>query len=156
MQSSSIRELGRWILEAEPLLKSGLAWYLPSYWYSSAPTERLPSYIRDPRLTYEGIHPVAQPTAVDYLVRDRRAIDPSGAKPTIGQLVRPILQIDLPFIEGVSLNDFSRITINEFNSYKGFRNFLRRSLLDMDEAINAEQSELELTKLGLDIEDQVR
>src|SRR5207249_2979719 len=38
MYCPSLVELGRWILDAEPLLKAGLAWYLPSYSTSRSST----------------------------------------------------------------------------------------------------------------------
>jgi hypothetical protein len=70
--------------------------------------------------------------------------------------VRPILKIDLPFVEGVSLKDFSRITVDEFDSYSGFRNFLRKQLLDMDDSLNHVQSEIALAKLSVEIGEGVR
>lgn len=85
-----------------------------------------------------------------------RAVDASGAEPIKSQLVRPVLRIDLPFVEGVNLQDFSKITIEEFASYSAFRDFLRQGFLDMDTALNAVQSDRELLKLGLQIKDHVR
>jgi hypothetical protein len=147
MHCPDLAELGRWLLEAEPLLKAGLAWYLPSYAFSTSETE---NGVKGPRTKPE------QVKAIDYLVRDGRAVDASGAEPIKSQLVRPVLRMDLPFIEGVNLRDFSKITIEEFSSYSAFRDFLRRSFLDMDMALNAVQSDRELLSLGLQIKDHVR
>lgn len=149
MQCPDPAELGRWLLDVEPLLKAGLAWYLPSYTV---------------QITHETIKGVTRPrftmpkrvAPIDFLVRDGRAIDVSGVKPVKNQLVRPVLQVELPFIEAVSLQDFSKITVEEFASYSGFRDFLRQSFLDMDASMNAIQSDRELIKLGLQIKDQVR
>lgn len=137
--------LGTWLLEAEPIIRAGLAWYLPSYTKSTE---------------YAGPHgdssyPPSQVSAVDYIMRGGRLIDPSESRPVKDRLVRPVLEIDLPFIDGVTMEDFSKITIDEFDSYKGFRGFLRTSFLSMGDALNSEQSQLELTKLRLEIEDQV-
>jgi len=52
--------------------------------------------------------------------------------------------------------DFSKITINEFGSYASFRDFLRLSLLELDDSLNDVQSDVQLAKLGLRINDQVR
>ncbi|KOU31262.1 hypothetical protein ADK52_03540 [Streptomyces sp. WM6372] len=142
--------LGTWLLEAEPLIKSGLAWYLPSY---STRTEFVSS--RASAATHRRSYPISQVAAVDYIIRGGRVIDSSESNPVKDRLVRPVLQIDLPFIEGVTLSDFSKITVDEFDSYSGFRGFLRTSFLSMDEALNAEQSQVELAKLRLEIEDQV-
>lgn len=136
--------LGTWLLEAQPIIKAGLAWYLPSYTasteYSGRETQSFPP---------------SRVSAVDYIMRGGRLIDPSESRPVKDRLVRLVLEIDLPFIDSVTMGDFSKITIDEFDSYKGFRGFLRTSFLSMSEALNSEQSQLELTKLRLEIEDQV-
>ncbi|WP_116202545.1 hypothetical protein [Amycolatopsis circi] len=147
MNCPDLAELGRWILDAEPLLKAGLAWYLPRYSSSVYESYSFPS---------EGHTERAPVGAIDYLISDGRAIDASGAEPIKSQLVRPVLRIDLPFVAGVDLRSFSEITIEEFTSYSSFRDFLRQSLLDMDTALNAVQSDRELLKLGLEIKDHVR
>ncbi|MFH8492463.1 hypothetical protein [Streptomyces longisporoflavus] len=93
--------------------------------------------------------------AIDYLIRDGRAIETSNAHPTKSRLVRPMLEIDLPFITDVNLQDFSKITIAEFDSYSGFRVFLREKLLSLDDAVNAEQSDVALTLAGQEIEQEI-
>ncbi|NLU71739.1 hypothetical protein HCC61_03390 [Streptomyces sp. HNM0575] len=140
MRCPSLDVLGRWILDSEPLLKAGLAWYLPSY-----------STIK------KGGPKTPQPVeAIDYLIRDGRVIDASGGEPVKDRLVRPVCRMDLPFIDGVDLADFSRITVDEFSSYSAFRDFLRLSFLNIDDALNDVQSDRELMKIGLEIKDQVR
>lgn len=139
--------LGNWLIGAEPLLKAGLTWYLPSY-----TTRREVQYGFERRQSSDRARRVG---AVDYIIRGGRVIDSSGSNPVKGRLIRPVLEIDLPFIDGVTLAEFSRITVGEFDSYKGFRRFLRTTFLSMDEALNAVQSQVELAKLSLEIEDQV-
>jgi hypothetical protein len=148
MHCPSLGELGRWILDVEPLLKAGLVWYLPSY---SLATFNTVDGVRQ-----QSYNQLEQVKAIDYLIRDGRAVDASGAEPIKSQLVRPVLRVELPFIEGVSLRTLSEITIEEFASYSAFRDFLRQSLLDIDESQNSVQSERELVKLGLQIKDQIR
>jgi hypothetical protein len=70
--------------------------------------------------------------------------------------VRPVLHTELPFLQGVALGDFSRITVGEFDSYRAFRDFLRLTLLSLDDALNDVHSERELVKIGLKINDEVR
>ncbi|MCP9944679.1 hypothetical protein LUX12_07635 [Streptomyces somaliensis] len=146
--------LGKWLVEAEQLLKSGLAWYMPSYVVIKGDThsEVREAPERDHLYKYNRYHR----SNLDFLVNSRKAVDVSPVQPLKSQLVRPILEIELPFIEGVSLQDFSNITVDEFVSYSAFRDFLRMSFLQMDDSLNAVQSERELLKLGLDIKDQVR
>ncbi|WP_125262300.1 hypothetical protein [Streptomyces alboflavus] len=138
-----VARVGQWILDAEPLLKKGLAWYLPHYTY----VEKLKSG----RTT-------ESPKVIDYIITGRRVIHASGGDPTEvkSRVVRPILQIDLPFIEGVNLREFSKITSEEFDSYRGFRSFLRGRLLQMDEGLNADNAGVELAIIREEIEDQIR
>jgi hypothetical protein len=148
MRCSDLEGLGHWLLDAKPLLKAGVAWYLPSYTTFS--------YRRNWRGEKSEVEPEQPTAAIDFLVRDRRAVDASDVEPIKSQLVRPVLRAELPFIEGVGLREFGKITVGEFNSFSAFRDFLRVSFLEMDESLNAVQSERELVKLGLHIKDHVR
>ncbi|MFL6119049.1 hypothetical protein [Actinophytocola sp.] len=150
MHCPDLDELGRWLLGARDLLEAGLVWYLPSY---SVVTHHVGER-REPYLQHFGTAERAK--AVDFLVRDGRAVDMSDVWPTKSHLVRPLLQIDLPFMDGVGIRDFSKITIEEFDSYSAFRDFLRRTFLEMDQSLNAVQSDLEIAKLGVQIREQVR
>lgn len=148
MQCPDFDSVGRWLLNSEPLLRAGLAWHLPQFRVTQFSHKE--DLKPEPDYDHDAIF-----TAFDYLVRDRRAVDLSGATPEKSALVRPILQIDLPFIEGVDLPTFGKITIDEFEAYLGFRRFLRQQFLNLDQSVNAVQSQRELDKIGLDIEDQV-
>lgn len=149
-----LRDLGSWILAAEPILKAGLACYLPRY------SLRVVSETLDGRQQDVHSRSPYQAPAVDLfvhlLVRNRRAVETSGVEPLKTRLVRPVLRMDLPFIDGVSLREFSDITVGEFASYSAFRDFLRQAFLDLDEGMNAVDSDRELLKIGLQIKDQVR
>jgi hypothetical protein len=146
MRVPDISDLGKWLVDGEPLLRSGLAWYLPSYLTGEQGTSFG---------GWDGREP-SDFTAIDYLVRDGRAIDASGAEPIKGELVRPILTMDLPFIEGVGLEDFSKVTVGEFDAYAAFRDYLRLTFLGLDAAMNDVQSQRELTKIGMQIQEGVR
>ena len=151
MHCADLGELGRWLLGARDLLEAGLVWYLPSY---SVVTHVGGDDGDHPYLQQHGTAERAK--AVDFLIQDGRAVDASGVKPVKSRLVRPLLHIDLPFMDGVGIQDFSKITIEEFASYSAFRDFLRLSFLEMDESLNMVQSDQEIVKLGLRIKDQVR
>ncbi len=90
MYCPDLAALGQWILDFKPLLKAGLAWYVPTY-----------SILRTGGVLKGATHTEDRDfrAAVDFLVADGRAVDGSGADPIKSQFVRPILEIDLPFIE---------------------------------------------------------
>ncbi|WP_214321895.1 hypothetical protein [Nonomuraea sediminis] len=148
VQAPDLDRLGTWILEAEPLMRAGLAWYLPSY---CTRTQRM----EDGR-TAGKPQPVKHKSVIDFFIRGRRAIEASGGRPVKSRFVRPVLEMHLPFIDGVGLRDFSKITVEEFGSYQAFRDFLRLKLMDLDKAHDSVQSELDLLRIGAEIREQIR
>ena len=117
MVTNDLAELGQWLLDAEPLLRSGLVWYGPVFTTGESggtigmrtmPTGPLPSF---------------SDRSIDFVVEHGRAVDLARAKPLASRVVRPILEIDLPFINGLSLSDFAQVTSEEFDSYRQYRDF---------------------------------
>lgn len=147
MQCPNFEYFGRCILNAEPLMRAGLAWHLP--WFKRTELGHREETHFVPRFEDEHFG------VFDYLIRDGRAVDMSGASPEKSELVRPILQIDLPFIDGVDLATFGKITVEEFAAYSAFRRFLRQEFMNIDQSLNSVQSQRELDKISLAIEDQV-
>lgn len=152
MRCPDITALGTWLTEAEPLLRAGLAWYLPRY----AVTRQTSLLSPDSVQTH---HPMPVASALDFLVQSGRAVSESSVCPPHAlksAVVRPVLTMDLPFLEGVRMADFSRITVEEFESYKAFQSLLRQEFLSLDTALNAVESERELIKIAHRIEDEAR
>ncbi|GGL95351.1 hypothetical protein GCM10010129_44050 [Streptomyces fumigatiscleroticus] len=137
--------LGRWLLDAEPLLRTGLAWFYPQYTYG-----RIDIRDRSPERLPAGVVEVA-----DYLVEHGRAVDLASAKPLTSRVVRPVLEIDLPFLDGLSLADFAQVTREEFDSYRLFRDFMRSRLLELDDAMEAENSQVAIERLALAMRDEI-
>ncbi|MGW9117846.1 hypothetical protein ACWGRV_14580 [Streptomyces sp. NPDC055663] len=152
----NIFTLGQWIADSEPLLRSGLVWYLPKYSIQSMRSV-ISASSGGVNRTDSQASPVR--TALDFLVRDGRAIEEvegSGSGPVQSRVVRPILQMDLPFIDGVPMATASRITVEEFGSYRAAKRFLQQSLTDLDGAVQSDHMEHELRKIGNQLEDEIR
>ncbi|WP_340458687.1 hypothetical protein [Streptomyces sp. A475] len=150
--TTDLAQVGRWLLAAEPLLRSGLAWYLPVYTQGSlgwSDTEH------DQPDSIPGPLPSFSDRSIDFMVDHGRAVDLSGTKPLASRVVRPILEIDLPFIDGLSLADFAQITREEFDSYRLFRDFMRSRLLDLDDALEAVDSQVAQERIALSIRDEM-
>ncbi|MFF9212949.1 MULTISPECIES: hypothetical protein [unclassified Streptomyces] len=148
--TQDLAELGRWLLDAEPPLRSDLVWYGPVFVQgeageSSSFGERSPA----------GPLPSFQSRSIDYVVRHGRAVDLSRAKPLASRVVRPILEIDLLFIDGLSLSDFAQVTSEEFDSYRQYRDFMRSRLLELDDALEAVDSQVALERVALAIREEV-
>lgn len=152
MVTADLVELGQWLLDAEPLLRNGLVWYGPVFVtgeqtgvvgggrWSDSDVPALPSF---------------SDRSIDFLVEHGRAVDLSRTKPLASRVVRPILEIDLPFIEGLSLGDFAQVTSEEFDSYRKYRDFMRSRLLELDDALEAVDSQVALERVALSIRDEM-
>src|SRR6478735_2763716 len=150
MVTNDLVNLGQWLLDAEPLLRSGLVWYGPVFTEGSAGrTGRLGG----------GTPPAPLPSfsdrSIDFLVEHGRAVDLARTKPLASRVIRPILEIDLPFIDGLSLSDFAQVTSEEFDSYAQYRDFMRSRLLELDDALEAVDSQVALERIALTIRDEL-
>ncbi|GAA2919595.1 MULTISPECIES: hypothetical protein [Streptomyces] len=153
MVTEDLAELGRWLLEAEPLLRRGLVWYAPVF--VEGPSNGFSSQLDRSRNRSAGPLPSFHDGSIDYVIRHGRAVDLSRTKPLASRVVRPILEIDLPFIDGLSLSDFCQVTSEEFDSYRQFRDFMRSRLLELDDALEAVDSQVALERVALSIRDEV-
>lgn len=164
-----LAEVGRWLLGAEPLVKAGYTWYLPEYVRPEAVSAPKPGPVQElvnrPIFTSSDQWPLhyrdkllrnpINDHLIDFLERDGRIVDVMGADPVTSMYVRTILRADLPFIAGVDLGDFSRITVDEFDGYERTRNILRNRMLDLDDALNDTQSEKAIERIRLEINDEI-
>ncbi|MGW3956032.1 hypothetical protein ACWEKM_35160 [Streptomyces sp. NPDC004752] len=151
MVTRDLVELSQWLLDAEALLRSGLAWYGPVFINGSAG-----GYDEDAPIDPEpGPLPSFSDRSIDFLVEHGRAVDLTRTKPLASRVVRPILEIDLPFINGLILSDFAQVTIEEFDSYRQHRDFMRSRLLELDDALEAVDSQIALERVALAIRDEL-
>ncbi|WP_406505727.1 hypothetical protein [Streptomyces sp. NBC_01602] len=143
IQCHDLAGLGKWLMDAEPLLKSGLAWYLPQFVQSDT---RVMGHLAPS-------HPLkTTPIDYDFLIRDGRAIEASGAEPITSHVTRVLFKMKVPYIEGVPLSDFSALTVSEFNSHALFKAWLRKRILELDDALEDTQSQRKIAA----IEEEIR
>lgn len=157
MVTKDLAELGQWLLEAEPLLRSGLLWYGPVFARGSVGISEAigAGWGRFDTNTQAGPLPSFSDRSIDFLVEHGRAVDLARTKPLGSRVVRPILEIDLPFIDGLSLGDFAQVTTEEFDSYRQYRDFMRSRLLELDDALEAVDSQVALERVALAIRDEL-
>ncbi|MGW0412847.1 hypothetical protein ACWDZX_16345 [Streptomyces collinus] len=150
MVTEDLAKLGQRLLDAEPLLRSGAVWYGPVFVEGSR--GRFGS-VGEP--TQAGPLPSFSDRSIDFVVEHGRAVDLTGTKPLASRVIRPILEITLPFIDGLSLSDFAHVTSEEFDSYRQHRDFMRSQLLELDDALEAVDSQVALERIALAIRDEL-
>ncbi|MDA1362606.1 hypothetical protein O1R50_23495 [Glycomyces luteolus] len=97
------------------------------------------------------------PELLDFLQVGQRIVALDDTAPAVTAVVRPVIEdLELPFIDGVPLDVFSAVTVEEFESYRAFQLWLQQQLLSVDTALNAEDSERALMRIGLQIKEEVR
>jgi len=152
MVTADLIELGQWLLDAEPLLRKGMAWYGPVFVEGEAGGSLPGQGWSDDEIP---ALPSLTDRSIDFLVEHGRAVDLSRTKPLASRVVRPVLEIDLPFLEGLSLSDFAQVTSDEFDSYRHYRDFMRSRLLELDDALEAVDSQVALERVALSIRDEL-
>lgn len=168
MHCPDLVDVGRWLLGYERLIAAGLAWYIPDYVRPSRVEARrgpVEEFLNQPIFTPRDTNAmhrhyrnefVENPVnLMNYIIKDGRIVDTLGADPITSTYVRLVLTIDVPFIDGLTPGDFSKITIDEFDRYESFKTFLRQRLLVLDDALNEVQSEKALERIGLEIKYEV-
>jgi hypothetical protein len=66
------------------------------------------------------------------------------------------MHLDLPFIEGTSMHDFTQIVTDGEDSQAATRDFLRRRLLDLLECQAERDLELNAAKLSVEVSEGIR
>ncbi|MFF9089894.1 hypothetical protein ACF1BE_26450 [Streptomyces sp. NPDC014991] len=151
MVTADLVELGQWLLDAEPLLRKGLVWYGPVFVQGESVEVRPGPGWSD---NIPGL-PSLTDRSIEFLVEHGRAVDVSRTKPLASRVVRPVLEIDLPFIDGLSLSDFAQVTSEEFDSCRQYRDFMRSRLLELDDALEAVDSQVALERVALSMRDEL-
>ncbi|MER6912421.1 hypothetical protein ABT354_12190 [Streptomyces sp. NPDC000594] len=154
--------LGDWLLRAEPLMRAGSAWYLPTYSVSEERDFHGPAGDPNdyPADHVYGSRPVVHsgvPRLLDFVATGRRVVAQSDTPAVTSRIVLPVIEdLELPFLEGIPLETFGAITVGEFDAYRAFRSRLRMEVAGIDTALGAEEVQRALTLIGLRIEDEVR
>lgn len=151
-------ELGRWLMSCRPLLERGDLCYYPElvaerflwmdgpdldYWIGTSTPDRT----------------VEDSTAdlFDFIVDNGRVVEVAPeANPLSARLVFPVLEVELPYLDGTTLGDYCAIAVDETDAYAAFRDLLRAKFLDLEGAHGSEQFHRELAKIGVELRDGVR
>jgi len=153
-------ELGSWIKDCKPLLTSGYMFYVPDIlsWQLDDDNYCDSQSVREKEISRDYV--------IDLIVDNRQVVEGLNSKKNDielfqekrikSALVKPVLKIDFPCIEEVSLRTFSKITLDESEALNKFRDFLRCNLLDLRKSESKESYYDEIMKISMNIREGVR
>lgn len=142
-------ELGVWLRDCKPLLLEGDVFYWPDI-----VVERM--YGQDIRSADISESEVSTQPLCDVIIQNKKLVDISTTNPVKSQIIRPMLLVDLPYIENVDLATFAKITSDEREAVEQFRDFLRAKFLDLKQNEESERFETNLAKIGIELRDGLR
>ena len=71
------------------------------------------------------------------------------------RIVTPVFSIDIPYIEGINLDTFSKIVVDNTETVKQFRRFLERKFNEIEDVNNKEFTDAFLKNIELELEDEL-
>ncbi|TCB93361.1 hypothetical protein E0H26_22720 [Micromonospora zingiberis] len=166
MHCPDLESLGQWLVSCRELLCAGLVWYLPRYSILDNPLmavihngwqqRHLSLQERMAYWTDRSEPEVKVPSLFDFMAASGRIVALENTPPLLSRVVIPVTQLDLPFLEGISLGDYGKITADHLDSAQTFKRWLQDQLLDLDTALDAVERDRALIRIGHDIADGVR
>jgi hypothetical protein len=149
-------QLGEWLRACRPLLLEGDVFYLPNIRVD-------PNYDAEPYNTGSFQCRAAERHIVsahmwDVLIKNKTVLeDLQNPQYSINKrLLKPILSLELPIIENIDLETFSRITVDEKETFIAFRDFLQLKLLELIDIQQSETFYKDLKRFSIEVRDGVR
>lgn len=140
-----LAELSRLLLDAELLIRTGKVIYIPAVYTRYEDADRLGS---------EGI-PLPR-TAFDLLLKGGRLTQLSTDISLGSRLAIPLMRLNLPVLENVSLRDYSRILTGEPEAHSTFSDYLRGRLLELDGEGDERAIQRGAAKIDIELRDGLR
>jgi len=161
LKCSDLESVGIWLKACKPLLVSGKIFYMPNI---------IVNQIRE--LDYPGVFSrteYVQKPLQDYVLnvaKDNKKLIQEGTSKEIetfrfqpkavSKFIHPLMETEIPFIDNVGLETFSKISVDETEALDSFRSYLRTKFIDLEAAEGSEQQERELTKISFEIQDGIK
>ncbi|MDG4754515.1 hypothetical protein O7630_26580 [Micromonospora sp. WMMD718] len=156
-ECDDLGRLGAYLRDCAPLLELGQLVYFPqtfrrSHLESRAPDAQSTSSLFDTSGRIElGDNP---DRTLDLIVKGHRVVDVPSGDPVKARLVTPLLQLDLPMLEGTSLRDYCAILTQEGDALAATQAYLRGRMLEVD--TDPDRALVQLVKLDAEIQEGVR
>ncbi len=143
---SGFGALGDYLRAVEPMLQSGLITYIPRVSIHAQEFDGFPGW------------PTPNPAsdvAADLFVANRRIVDVVGRQHK-ANLLRPVLTLDLPYLEGAQLGDYARILVEEGRALSIIQDHLRPKLLEITATPDSDEFHTRMAVLSSEVAEGVR
>ena len=120
---NNLVELGRWLIECRSLLEHGDIFYYPNI----QTEERSVNY----QMNQASPIVTSEDNLIDNLINYRKVVQQMENVLPRSDYLRAITQVEIPFIDGVDLDDFCKINCDEHHHLECFREFLREQFLEL-------------------------
>jgi hypothetical protein len=141
----ALADLSRLLLDAEPLIRIGKVAYVPTVYTRYEDSDRLGS---------EGLS--LPKTVFDLLLKGGRLTQLSSDISLGSRLTIPLMRLNLPILENVSLRDYSKILTEESEAHSTFSDYLRSRLLELDGEDDERAVQRGAAKIDIELRDGLR
>lgn len=161
LKCSDLESVGKWLRDCKPLLVNGKIFYMPNIIVNQIREIDYPGIFSQT----EYIHQPLQNYVLD-VVQDNKKLVQEGTNreyetfrfqpKAISKFLYPIMETEIPFIDNIGLETFSKISIDETEALDSFRSYLRAKYIDLSGTEGSEQQEREITKISFEIQDGLK
>lgn len=161
LKCSDLVSVGKWLKACKPLLVEGKIFYMPNIILNQVRELDYPGvfsrkeYVRQPLQNY--VLNVVQDNKKLVQEGTNKEIETIRFQPkTVSKFIHPLMETEIPFIDNVGLETFSKISVDEAEALDSFRSYLRMKFIDLEATEGSEQQERELTKISFEMQDGVK
>lgn len=149
----SMSELGQWLIDCRPLLEAGDVFYYPDIfveqqleYFDGFEDDTPKKRVREPSIA----------NLCDVLVKNGKIVDQVNGPVKKIRTVYPMLRIDLPFIDQVSMSTYASMSLDYRDALNRARDALRGQFLSLDDTIGSEKLETSLARVTIELRESVR
>ncbi|MER7589706.1 hypothetical protein ABTW72_19450 [Micromonospora sp. NPDC127501] len=154
----NLPELGEYLRDVMPFIETGQMIYQPDIEVSTWTYDDNPDSLGSGDL---GNGPASSDelvklrNLVDFLTVGRRVFDSAPSAASKLKLLQPMLQVEIPYLEGTSLRDYCSIATGESEHFRTAQSYLRSILLQLD-SVTDDEASLSSARLSSQIEEALR
>lgn len=159
LRCNDINELGNWLKSCRNALEKGRLFYVPDIFISQ---ERISAYGSRDLIEHEPLRDfTANLISSSKQLVQTENITSNNSAILRGQnvkqfIIRRILEAEIPYIEDVNLETFTKIAEEEDDAFSAFKNHIQLKLVDLHKNEGSNFYEADLYKISLELGEGIR